>query len=105
MLMKTNAKDIAEYVAGLWFALIFATNTMVLLNIINIMPLNYLPSKLYAIIVLAPFYLIAYFLFIKDKRYKIIADKYLGESSNRKKRDNSILTVYIIATFASLVIF
>jgi uncharacterized protein (DUF983 family) len=105
MLQKTNANDIAEYVAVIWLIVLLSTNIIVLLKQFGFQPLNYVSSfKMYALILFIPMVTISYFLFLRNKRYLVIAEQYANETKREKIKGNLILIAYVVATFGALVL-
>ncbi len=64
---KTNANDIAEYAASLWFVGLLGLNIIVIVGNLGFNPLNQISSKRYALILFIPLMTLMYFLFFKGE--------------------------------------
>jgi hypothetical protein len=106
ILTKTNANDIAEYVASFWLIILVCTNLIVLIKLVGIHPLNYVSTfRLLALILFIPMFVLMYFLYIRKKRYKILVEMYAKETKVERIRGYIILIGYVIISFIALIVF
>jgi hypothetical protein len=99
ILQKTNANDIAEYVACIWLAALFAINIIFLINLFGFHPLKNMNSRVYSSLIIIPIFLFFYFYFIRKKRYLEISKDYSNESREKMLLGNVIFFIYLIITF------
>jgi len=104
VLQKTNAKDIAEYVASIWLVVLLGLNIIVVVGDFIINPLKHISSKAYGLILFAPLMLLMYFLFLRGKRYLQIVEQYANETKQQRMRGHLILIAYLVTTFAALIL-
>jgi len=104
VLQKTNAKDIAEYVASVWLVVLFGLNIIVVVGNFGFNPLKHISSKAYGLILFVPLMLLMYFLFVRDKRYLQLVEQYANETKEQRIRGHLILIVYVVTTFVALIL-
>jgi hypothetical protein len=104
-LKSTSANDVAEYVASIWLCILLGTNIIVILKYLGFNPIDFIGSfKAYAIVLYFPLLALMYFMFIKDKRFLVIEKYYSVESFKSKVKGMVLSIIYIIITFALLLI-
>ena len=103
-MQKTNAKDIAEYVASIWLVVLISTNIIVILKKLGFSPVGLISFRQYAIILFTPLILLIYLFFLRGKRYLQIVEQYANETKQQRMRGHLILIAYIVATFSALIL-
>ncbi len=81
-LLKTSAKDIAEYIACLWLIGLFAFNIIVITKKLGFMPLEIMSARIWSVLFGVPMLVLFYFVFIHTKRYLKIIDRYRKLNNN-----------------------
>jgi uncharacterized membrane protein len=96
-----SAKDIAEWVAILYVSGLLGINIFVigaLLKKIDLLPI-FFSSKRQAMAFMVSLFILSYFMFLYNKRYKKIIAEYEQESEVQRKRGNLIVWLYVIVSF------
>ena len=102
-LLKTTAKDVAEYVACIWFAVLLGVNIIVIIGNLGINPLKQMYPKVYGLLILLPLFILFYFLFLRGKRYLQRVERYKDETKKQHMKGKLILIAYVVASFAALI--
>ncbi len=101
-LLKTSARDVAEYAACFWLVSLLAINIIVIIDKMGLKPLEILPARVWSASFEVPMFILFYFIFVHSKRYLKIIDRYLKESEQQRRRGNLVLILYIMTTFAAV---
>lgn len=103
IVQKTNAKDIAEYVACLWLVVLLGLNIVVLIGNLGFTPLKQVTPIIYGLLLFTPLMVLMYVLFLREKRYLKVERHYSKETNQQHKIGQLILLAYIVITFAALI--
>ena len=104
ILLTPSKKEQPEHIANMVVALIFCLNIFVLVSIFeyyfDISFIKELPNKkiMFAILYMITL-VVGYFVFIKNKRYVTIKEKYNQENKSKKVLKTTLALIYIIAVF------
>ena len=97
-----SLKDIAEFAAMIYFSGLIGINVFVLLLFvrkIGWLPLRLLNSR-QVIILMICLFILNYFLFLYDERYKQIITRYKQESETQRKKGNMVVWLYVVISIA-----
>ena len=100
--LKGSLNDIAEWAAAICFGGLIALNLFVIgafLRKIDMLP-GFFTSKAQVIVFMVLFFLLAFFLFLRNKRYKTIIEKFDQESDAERRKGNLFVWIYVILSFA-----
>lgn len=105
LLLKTSAKNVAEYIAAVWLAVLIGINFTVIIKAIGVDVREYLSLTIYSSILFGGLIFLNIILFLRKKKYKDVIDIYSVESKSKRNVRRLITISYIILTFATLIIF
>lgn len=101
-MLKTSAKDVAEYIAAVWLAVLIGINFTVIIKAIGVDVREYLSLTIYSSILFGGLIFLNIMLFLRKKKYKDV----INVESKSKLNIRRLITIgYIILTFATLIIF
>ena len=103
-LSKTSEKDIAEYTAVFITAVCICSNLIVLFGILGFDHSAYFSTKVYGLILFGLSSLLLYLMFVRNKRYKKLEEKFSGLSSEKIKRMNAVAVSFILESLLIIII-
>lgn len=102
---KTSMSDIAEYGAVINMAVVLGFNFIVICGNLEINLLAIAPSRVLSWFLGGGMMVILYFVYVKNKRYLQIIEKYRDESKRDKLKGNIIIIAYVVVSLACLLVF
>lgn len=105
LLLKTSAKDVAEYIAAVWLAVLIGINFTVIIKIMGVRVKEFLSLTTYSSILFGGLITLNVLLFLRKKKYRGIVDAYNIETKSKRTIRHVITIGYIILTFATLMMF
>jgi hypothetical protein len=105
LLLKTSAKDVAEYIAAVWLAVLVGINFTVIIEAMGVDVREYLSLTTYSSILFGGLIFLNIMLFLRKKKYKGIVVAHSVETKSKRNIRRLITIGYIVLTFAALIIF
>ncbi len=105
LLLRTSAKDVAEYIAAVWLAVLIGINLTVIIKAIGIDVREYLTLEMYSVFLFGGLVFLNIMLFIRKKNFKSIIAAYENETKGKRNIRRLITFCHIILTFVTLIIF
>jgi hypothetical protein len=104
-LLKTSAKDVAEYIAAVWLAVLVGINLTVIIKAIGFDVRGCVSLTAYSTLLFGGLVLLNILLFLRKRKYKRIIKTYSDETIGKRNIRQIITISYIILTFITLIIF
>jgi hypothetical protein len=105
LLLKTSARDVAEYIAAVWLAVLVGINFTVVIKAIGIDVREYLTLTMYSTLLFGGLVFLNILLFLRKKNFKSIIETYKDETRGKRNIRRLITLCYIILTFVTLIVF
>jgi uncharacterized phage infection (PIP) family protein YhgE len=105
LLQKTSAKDVSEYIAAVWLAVLVGINITVIIKAIGVDVREHLSLTTYSSILFGSLIFLNVMLFLRKKKYVRIVDAHKVETKSKRNIRRLITIGYIILTFTSLAMF
>lgn len=104
LLRGTSAKDVAEYIAAVWLAVLLGINFTVIIKAIGIDVREYLSLTMYSTLLFGGLVFLNVLLFIRKKNYIRILETYNEETKGKGNFRKLITIGYMILTFLTLIV-
>lgn len=95
---KTPYHDVSQYVALLWLSALVSLNVVCAIGLLGLNPMRIMNVKVYALIIFIIISFILYLMVFKNKKYKLIINRYSNESRKDRNIGYIILALYVIMT-------
>jgi phosphate/sulfate permease len=103
--LGTSLADIAEYVAFMNLTIVLYTNFIVISKNLGIIFTKFISLKTLGYSMGIVLFIIFYFIYVRNKKYLALNEKYKSESKKDKNIRTFFITIYLIFTLIGLLFF